>query len=322
MTVLITGVGLVGSQVARTLVERGEAPILMDVAPQMEALGQIVDLDKVTVVRGDVLKPFQLTNVIREHQVTHIAHTVANPLLTVGAQDNPYAAIELNIMGTVNVLEAARVSGVERVVASSGNIVAMHVDGGEGNGNPAVEEAFPRPVTFYSATKQAVENIGLNYARANLVDFAAVRYAVVAGPWGGRGGGGPTLLFRDMIINALAGDEVVVPHISFEWVYVEDAAEGTVLTLLAPELKSRVFNITMGTLVSQNDLADAVTAAVPGANIRLQEASNEKSVIPNTHLASDISLAKEALGFTPRYGIKEAVQAMVDWHRKFGATSN
>ena len=62
---------------------------------------------------------------------TTTAHTAANPLLTVGAQREPYAAINLNIMGTVNVLEAARITGLKRVVVSSSSVLNHYLDGGE-----------------------------------------------------------------------------------------------------------------------------------------------------------------------------------------------
>ena len=57
MTTLVIGSGLVGSQVARILVEKGEKPVLMDHAAQPHAVGQIVDLDRVTMITGDVLRP-------------------------------------------------------------------------------------------------------------------------------------------------------------------------------------------------------------------------------------------------------------------------
>ena len=57
MTTLVIGSGLIGSQIARILVERGEKPVLMDTAAQPQAIGQIVDLAKVTMVVGDVLRP-------------------------------------------------------------------------------------------------------------------------------------------------------------------------------------------------------------------------------------------------------------------------
>src|SRR5581483_1126228 len=99
MTTLVIGAGLIGSQVARILVERGEKPVLMDVAAQREAIAQIVDLDKVTLIQGDVLRPLSIVEAIRSHGIGRIAHTAANPLLTVGAQREPYAAINLNVMG-------------------------------------------------------------------------------------------------------------------------------------------------------------------------------------------------------------------------------
>jgi nucleoside-diphosphate-sugar epimerase len=99
MTTLVIGAGLIGSQVARILVEHGERPVLMDVAAQPQAMGQIVDLNEVTLVAGDILRPLSIVDVLKSHGITRIAHTAANPLLTLGAQRDPYAAINLNIMG-------------------------------------------------------------------------------------------------------------------------------------------------------------------------------------------------------------------------------
>ena len=211
MTTLVIGAGLIGSQVARILVERGEKPVLMDVAAQPAAIGQIVDLSKVTLVQGDILRPLSIVDVLRTHGITRIAHTAANPLLTLGAQREPYAAINLNIMGTVNVLEAARVTGLKRVVVSSSSVLNHYLDGGEDQGNFGKEEAFPRPTTFYSATKQAVESLGLNYAKWCGIEFAGLRYGAVFGPWSGAGGGGPSNIIREAMRNALAGKEATVP---------------------------------------------------------------------------------------------------------------
>jgi len=86
MTTLVIGSGLIGSQIARILVEQGEKPVLMDTAAQPQAIGQIVDLAKVTLVAGDVLRPLSIIDVLRTHGITRIAHTAANPLLTLGAQ--------------------------------------------------------------------------------------------------------------------------------------------------------------------------------------------------------------------------------------------
>src|SRR6185295_5425414 len=202
MTTLVIGAGLIGSQVARILVERGEKPVLMDVAAQTKSIGEIVDLDKVTLIQGDVLRPLSIVDALRAHGITRIAHTAANPLLTLGAQREPYSAIQLNIMGTVNVLEAARITGLKRVVVSSSSVLNHYLDGGEDDGQFGQEEAFPRPTTFYSATKQAVESLGLNYAKWCGIEFAGLRYGAVFGPWSGAGGGGPSNIVREAMRNA------------------------------------------------------------------------------------------------------------------------
>lgn len=323
MTSLIIGAGLVGSQVARILVERGERPVLMDPAPQPGALGEIVDLKAVTLIDGDVLRPLTLSQAIAEHGITATVHTAANPMLTVGAQRDPYAAIQLNIMGTVNVLEAARIHKLRRVVVSSSNVLNHFLGGGEGDPEstgPLKEEAFPRPTTFYATTKQAIENLGLNYARWTQVDFAALRYGAVMGPWSGRGGGGPSNVFREAVRAALDGREGTIPAGAMEWVYSKDAAMGTVLALKAQDLKSRIFNCTMGRLVTAEELAAAIREVIPGARTRIETPPATAVSMPHMRRVSDLSLAKSALGFTPKFGLHEAVRDMAEWLKGHGKT--
>ena len=312
MPVLIIGAGLVGSQIARILVEQGERPVVLDQRPQREPLGQIVDLSKIDLVEGDILRPLTLSQAICNGKITAIVHTAAHPMLTLGAQRDPYAAIQLNIMGTVNVLDAARVHGVKRVVVSSSSVLNGHMSGGADAGEMTREEAFPRPSTFYAATKQAVESIGHNYAAIG-IEFAAMRYGPVAGPWGAPGGGGPTVMFRDMMDAAIAGREAVVPTATLEWVYSKDAARGTVMALQAEKLPSRVFNITMGTAVTPEDLSAALKEVFPQVKVRY-----DKPLVPSSARAkpAEIARAKEILGYVPEYPMVTAMRDYLDWSRK------
>ncbi len=316
MAVLIIGAGLVGSQIARLLVEQGQRPVLMDTAAQRDALGEIVDLGRVELIEGDILQPPHLARAIQPYGISDIVHTAANPMLTLGAQRDPFGAIQLNIMGTVNVLEAARAHKLRRVVVASSNVLNHFLAGGEGKGDPSKEEAFPRPTTFYATTKQAIENLGLNYARWNDVDFAAVRYGAVCGPWTGQGGGGPSNIVREAVLNALRGEEAVVGAGGLEWVYSKDAARGTVLALQATaDLRSRVFNITMGRVTTPDELADALKAAVPGARVRIETPAAAAVSAPQMHHASDLGLAKSVIGYQPEYDMSKAIQDLVDWFK-------
>ena len=317
MTTLVIGSGLIGSQVARILVERGEKPVLMDYAAQPQAIGQIVDLTRVTLIAGDVLRPLSIVDALRTHGITKIAHTAANPLLTLGAQTEPYSAINLNIMGTVNVLEAARVTGLKRVVVSSSSVLNHYLEGGEDDGNFGKEEAFPRPITFYSATKQAVESIGLNYAKWCGIEFAGLRYGAAFGPWSGAGGGGPSNIVREAMRNALEGKEATVPPGAMEWVYSKDAARGTVMALDAKDLGSRVFNITMGSLTTSSEMASAIVAVVPGAKVKFDAPAGAGIALSNRDSRADLGRAKRYLGYEPQFKLQDAIKDFGDWMRRY-----
>jgi nucleoside-diphosphate-sugar epimerase len=313
MTTLVIGAGLIGSQVARILVERGEKPVLMDVSAQHEAIGQIVDLDKVTLIAGDVLRPLTIVDAVKTHGITRIAHTAANPLLTLGAQREPYSAINLNIMGTVNVLEAARILGLKRVVVSSSSVLNSYLAGGEDGGDFGREEAFPRPTTFYSATKQAVESLGVNYAKWCGIEFAGLRYGAVFGPWSGAGGGGPSNIIREALRNALAGREATVPPGPMEWVYSKDAARGTVLALDAKDLGNGIFNITMGAVTAPGEFADAIAAVAPGAKVKFDAPPSARVALTNRESHADLSRAKRQLGFEVEWPLGKAVKDQAAW---------
>ena len=75
MTTMITGAGLVGSQIARILVQQGEKPVLFDIAPNHAALADVVEVDKVTLFRGDLLNPFDLGKVINENRASRASST-------------------------------------------------------------------------------------------------------------------------------------------------------------------------------------------------------------------------------------------------------
>lgn len=316
MTTLVIGAGLVGSQVARLLVERGEKPVLMDNAAQVNALGQIVDIGKVTLIPGDVLRPLSVVDAVRTHGIRSIVHTAANPMLTVGAQKDPYSAINLNIMGTVNVLEAARVMGVKRVVVSSSSVLNHYLEGGEDGGEMGFEEAFPRPTTFYSATKQAVESLGTNYAKWCGVEFAGLRYGAVFGPWNGSGGGGPSNVVREAIRCAMRGEEAQVPPGVMEWVYSKDAARGTVMALDAKDLGKGVFNITMGSLTTPHELADAIAKVIPDTKVKFDKPPGTGLSLSNREQRTNQARVQKHLGYEPKYKIDHAIADMIEWMRK------
>ena len=318
MAILITGSGLVGSQIARLEVERGELPVILEIAPQPEALADIVAIKEVRLVQGDVLNPLDLARIIQEEKITRVIHTAANPLLTTGAQKNPYAAVRLNIMGTMNVLEAARIFGVERVVLCSSGVLYHFIKGGGDQGPLLKEETYPRPATIYASTKQAAENLGLNYAESFGVEFVAVRFPAVFGPWRGRGGGSPSNLMREMVEKSLRSEEFNLPEGQLEYVYSKDAAQGAVKACHTDGLKSRVFNIGMGKVYSYATIAEMVHRVIPGARVRIGDERHGAGLQPiDLDKPLELGRARTELGYEPQFPMEKGIGDYVKFYQGF-----
>jgi GDP-D-mannose dehydratase len=131
---LITGgTGFIGVELARKLLDRGAEVVLFDLQPDMAALGGLAD--RLTVLRGDVSGWPEVLNAVNGRSIESIFHLGA--LLSVPADENPWAAYRVNADGVMHVLEAARIFGVPKVIFSSS--MAVHA----GNTGPIDESMSP-----------------------------------------------------------------------------------------------------------------------------------------------------------------------------------
>ena len=201
-SILVTGgTGLVGAYVVGMLQERGERPVIFDVAVNERLLNAVgVDPASVETVRGDILDLPQLVSAVRDHDVGQIIHLAA--FLGEEVQRRPYTGVRLNLMGTVNVLEAARLENVPRITFPSSGTVYL---GSLGEGLEKIDETIPiNPPSVYAATKGGSEFLGNTYAKMYGFEFVCVRYV------GGLYGPSPTTMkatreqgIQDMIRAAL-----------------------------------------------------------------------------------------------------------------------
>jgi nucleoside-diphosphate-sugar epimerase len=306
---------LVGSQIAAQLIEKGERPVILDARPQSEFIKQIVDLKNAEMITGDVLD-FEALETLVAKGVDRIVHTAANPMLTVGAQKRPHDAIKVNIMGTANVLEVARRRNVKRVVFTSSSVLYTYRRGGLESGL-AAEDNFPRTTTIYASTKLAGENLGLNYVNDYGLDFVAVRFAAVFGPWMGEGGGGPSSMFKQVMEKSIKGEPATISPRTLEFVYSKDAAKGAVLALEAKSVKERVYNIGMGRVYTPQQIVSMVKEKTPSAKITVE---NLPIGSPAVTLAEPMSLkrSKEEIGYSPGYDMPRAIEDYISFYKKHG----
>ncbi len=305
--VLVTGgTGLVGAYAVGMLLERGERPVVFDVALNERLLNGVgVDSSKVALIRGDMLDLPALISAIRDNDCDRIIHLAA--FLGEEVQRRPYSGVRLNFMGTVNVFEAARLEKVSRVVFPSSGTVYL---GSLGEGLTKIDESIPmNPPSVYAATKASCEFMGRAYAKRYGFEFICLRYV------GGLYGPSPATLkatreiaIQAMIRAAVKGEAAKInwPYGPTEILYGRDAAKGTVLAVLKDKFKDNLFHIGNGQMVGGDEIVDAIRKQFPASRIELVKSSSPMPY-PESRLASDFSRAKDQLGYEPDYPIQAAV---------------
>jgi UDP-glucose 4-epimerase len=306
--ILITGgSGLVGAYAVNMLLERGERPVVFDVALNERLLHAVgVDTGKVTLIRGDMADMPALISAIRDNDCDQIIHLAA--FLGEEVQRRPYSGVRLNFMGTINVFEAARLENVRRVVFPSSGTVYL---GSLGEGVKQIDENIPmNPPSVYAATKASCEFMGRAYAKRYNFEFICLRYT------GGLYGPSPAALkatreiaIQQMIRAAVKGEAAKInwPYGPSEILYGKDAAKGTVLAVCKDKFKDTLFHIGNADMVSGEDIVQAIRKKFPGSNIEIVKTTNPMPY-PDSRLSSDFSRAKEQLGYEPDYPIDKAVE--------------
>src|ERR1700730_13992776 len=247
MRVMITGgMGVIGAEASRRFVREGYRPIIY-ARHRDEWLVRDI-LDKVDIELGDVLDLPRLLDVIKRHRITHVVHAAA----FVGAvsQANPALSVQVNVMGMVNVLEAARLFEVKRVVYTSAKGVYGPVLGDYGSPTyrPMPEDLPKNPKRIYDSAKLMGEHVGLYYQANMGVDVVILRFASTYGP-GKTARHGKMGVTSQIVENPASGLPFQLAQGGDEqddFIYNKDSANGIYLAAVAEKPESRVYKIGTG----------------------------------------------------------------------------
>jgi nucleoside-diphosphate-sugar epimerase len=301
MAKLITGgTGYIGAELAHVLVARGEEAVLFDVAIAEYRIEDIKN--KVKVVRGDVSNWSEVANVVRENKVTDIYHMGA--LLSLASENNPWASFRVNIIGTYNVLEAARLFGVEKIMFTSSL-------GTYGLGMTEVVDdlTIQRPTNLYGIGKLYCEGLGRWYMNKFGIDFRSVRYPSTCGPNVRTPGHWVPGMIQDAILGrphecvyASAGDP------GAPIIYVTDAARAADMILQAPKDKIKMVNYCVSGIpdaLPVNELETALKKRYPKTEITFRASAGGVPV--SAVKKFDDSYARKEWGWKPLYDTPEAI---------------
>jgi nucleoside-diphosphate-sugar epimerase len=311
--ILVTGgCGFVGLNVVEQLAARGEDVVVFDVKAPPASFGA-----RATFLQGDVSDRAQIDGVFARHAFARVIHLAA---ITAGPERDrrePRRIAEVNFLGTLNVLEAARDRNVRRFVhASTGALY-----GAAGLAAEPLDEERDRPVpeSMYGITKYAAERSVLRLGSLWNLDVRIGRLAMAYGKWEYATGARdrlspPTELTR----IARRGGEAVMPRLGpGDHIYAPDLARAIVLLLDAPaSTPNRLYHLGNGEAFALPDWCRALAARYPAFRWRESERIEECNVTtlsPVMRTRFSNRRLVEELGYAPRFPLAQAVADFADW---------
>ena len=301
--VLVTGgIGLIGNAVRQRLEDRGDKVVAIDRVA--------ATIDGREVIECDVTDAHGLHAIARRYPIHAIAHCGAfsGPMVS---PDHPMQMIRVNIGGTANVGELARVLGGPRrrfAPTATAYRPPPQRPGGEG---VAME-----PDSMYGASKAASEQTPTAYKRQFGVDTVSLRLTWVYGPRRTT-----ACLIRQMLTDALAGRTTRIPYgrdFPRQYIHLDDAADSLVAALDRPNLPQQAYNISGGNWLTLSEVADTVMRAVPGAKVEVAAGDDPGDIRQERF---DLAAAARDLGYRPQISLEDGVKSYLSWLKANGAAA-
>lgn len=276
MKVLVTGgAGFIGSHIVdKLLKENCQVTVLDDLSTGLRAnvdkTARFIEMD----IRSD-----KLLDIFSGEKFDYVLHLAAQTMVP-KSLEAPDFDCQVNVAGTVNVLEACRKTGVRRLVFSSTAAVYGNVAG-----IPLEEQAVTRPTSFYGLSKLVVEKYLAMYQEIYGLDYVVLRYANVYGERQGEAGEGGVISIFTRKIHY--GEPLVIfgdGGQTRDFIYVGDVAAANVQALLTANA-NEVYNISAQTETSVNTLVELM-AKVAGKDVEKMYSQPREGDIYRSSLAN------------------------------------
>lgn len=322
MRVLVTGgLGVVGAGVVRKLLARGIDTVVCDLRADFSLLPDLAE--RIAFRAVDVTDFDAVSRLLRQAEPDRIIHLAA--FIDPEMDRRPFQSFTVNARGTANMLEQAQQAGIRRFVYASSRAVYGEMPPGVGApGYRPIDEEHPkRPRNAYDVTKLAAEQLGQVYRTVFGMEFAALRFAGIYGP-GKQARHGKMSLRSRLVEDPFNGRPVRLAQggdQQDDMIYVDDVAEALVQAALAPRLDHAAYNIASGEGRTLREFAEAVKAAIPGAEIEIGPGLNPLGFDVNYYAIYDISRARHDFGFAPRFDLRAGVRDYVARLRALAASA-
>jgi nucleoside-diphosphate-sugar epimerase len=311
MILLTGGAGFVGLNVAEQLLARGEEVLIYDLAPPPRGFRGEFRFEE-----GDVTDRDRLDQVFLRHKPKRIFHLAA---ITAGPEREarePRRIAEVNLTGTLNLLDAARQHGAQRFVHSSTG--AIYGAAGVGVAEPLDEERHrPLPESIYGITKYAAERACLRLAPLWKLDVRIGRLAMAFGRWEHGTEARDRLSLPTQIARiAVAGGEAVFPPLGpTDYIYAPDLARALIALMDAPRPAHPLYHLGNGAAWALPEWCALLAQRYPAFRWRESAdfgACNVQLPPPTRTRFSNRRLVTD-LGFEPRHDLAATLQDFAAW---------
>lgn len=303
MKILVTGAaGFIASHITDAFIERGHEVVILDNL----STGKMENVNpKAKFVQGDITDQQLVKELFQEHQFDVINHHAAQLDVRKSVSD-PIFDCSTNILGTLNLLEAAKEQGKLKrfMFASTGGAIY-----GEQDYFPADEQHPTRPISPYGITKRSVELYLHYYHEVHGIEYTSFRYTNVYGPrQNAHGEAGVIAIFINKLLN---GEEPVINgdgKQTRDYVYVGDLVRAHTLVLEKLE-GSRIYNIATGIETAVNEIFQHLTDLT--TNGRIQAKHGPAKAGEQQRSVCSAKLIEQELGWKPEVNLQKGLEETV-----------
>ena len=304
---LVTGgAGFIGAHLVEELLKRGEQVRVLDNFSTGKRDTMELFSGRVELLEGDL----RSYHIVREavDGVDYVMHQGALPSVPRSVKD-PITTNEVNVGGTLNILDAAREAGVKRVVYASSSSVY-----GANEQIPKREDMLPEPISPYAVAKLTGEKYCQVFARTYGLETVCLRYFNVFGPRQDPGSAYAAFI-PVFITGMMAGRPLQVNgdgSVSRDFTYIANVVEANLLAAQAEGVSGEVFNVACGGSLSLNEVIGHLQEML-GVVGKITYGCMRVGDVPKS--LADIGKAREGLGYEPRVAVKEGLEQTVRWYK-------
>ncbi|MEW6250582.1 MAG: SDR family oxidoreductase [Planctomycetota bacterium] len=304
---LVTGgAGFIGSHIVRRLLSLGRRVRVLDDLSTGKTQNLEEVIGRIEFIRGDICDVPIVRHALKDVDVVfHLAARASVPR----SVEHPRPAHEVNVTGTLNLLMAARETGVRRVVYSASSSAY-----GDTPVMPKREDMRPLPLSPYAVSKLAAEYYAACWTHVFGLQTISLRYFNVFGPRQDPHGAYAAVI-PAFVSRMLKGQRPVIfgdGEQSRDFCYIDNVVDANLLAADAPEVHGEVVNIACGDRTTLNAIVAELNTLL---GTRLEPEYQPPRAGDVRHSLADIAEARRVLGYEPKVLFPEGLRRSIEWYR-------